>query len=704
MQHHGSPPAKEQALSYLRDALADPAAQFRPGQWEAIRSLIEERGRQLVVQRTGWGKSLIYFLATRLLRDQRSGFTLLISPLLALMRNQIEMADRLGLEAASVNSTNQEDWASIQEAVLSDEVDVLLVSPERLANELFMKNTLLPVADRIGLFVIDEAHCISDWGHDFRPDYQRIRRVLQALPKNIPVLATTATANDRVVEDVRQQLGDGVGVQRGSLARDSLFLQNIWLPSQVARYGWLAEHLPTLPGSGIIYTLTRRDAHRVAGWLQECGIEAHAYMGGGEDNPDLEQRLLRNDIKALVATSALGMGFDKPDLTFVIHFQRPPSVVHYYQQVGRAGRALDRAFGIMLSGAEDREIGDYFINTAFPPEPEVEAVLKALRDARDGGITLRGIETAVNIGRGQVEKVLKLLAVEAPAPVVREGARWYATPVFYEVNHERISRLTQLRVAEQRRMEDYLKCDGCLMTFLQAELNDVSSELSACGHCASCDPEGALPDDVSDHFIQRAAAFLRRSEQPIEPRRTWAPAGDALECYGWHGTIPAELRAEEGRVLGHWSDAGWGELVRRGKETDGRFADELVTAARALVADRWAPDPFPTWVCAVPSLRHPGLVTDFAGRLAEALGLPYVACLKKVRETEPQKGMVNSYHQVRNIAGAFEVEEPLVRPAPVLLVDDVVDSRWTFTVISALLRGAGAGQVYPFALASTARM
>ncbi|HAY22388.1 MAG TPA: ATP-dependent DNA helicase RecG, partial [Desulfobacterales bacterium] len=398
---------KQQALALLRRALAQPGVAFRKGQWEAISALVLGRSQLLVVQRTGWGKSLVYFLATRLLRDHGKGPTLLVSPLLALMRNQVEMAERLGVRAATINSANRKEWQEIKTRLLKNKVDILLVSPERLANDEFREQVLMPLAGTVGLFVVDEAHCISDWGHDFRPDYRRITRILQALPPNIPMLATTATANDRVVNDIQSQLGPRLTLLRGPLGRASLRLQNIHLPGQAARMAWLSEHLPSLPGSGIIYTLTIRDAQRLATWLQSEGIQAFAYWGGldNDSRVDLEQRLLDNRIKALVATSALGMGFDKPDLGFVIHFQRPGSVIHYYQQVGRAGRALDEAYGIMLSGAEDEEITNYFIRTAFPPEGHTREVLAALNRAEDG-LSLSKLEGDLNLRRGQIEKVL----------------------------------------------------------------------------------------------------------------------------------------------------------------------------------------------------------------------------------------------------------------------------------------------------------
>lgn len=688
---------KHDVLHWLRRALDNPTADFRDGQWEAIEHLLRPVARLLIVQRTGWGKSLVYFLVTRILRDRGAGPTLLISPLLALMRNQLAAAERIGLQAATINSSNQEEWNAVQQQLLAGEVDVLLISPERLANDNFRNEVLLPLSTRIGCFVVDEAHCISDWGHDFRPDYRRIVRILQALPETISVLATTATANDRVVNDIVAQLGSSLEVVRGALTRQSLCLQNIMLPSQAARLAWLAEQLPNLPGSGIIYTLTVRDAEQVAEWLRTQNIEAEAYWGRleAEKREALETWILNNEIKVLVATSALGMGFDKPDLGFVIHYQRPGSVVHYYQQVGRAGRAVEQAYGILLSGREDEEITDYFIESAFPPERHVQEVLGALNQA-DDGLSVPQLEGQLNLSHGQISKVLKLLAVESPAPVTKSGSRWYVTPVAYEPDREKIVRLTQIRRQEQERMSDYMQTQDCLMVFLARELDDPQTR--ACGRCAVCLGNPLVPETYSREKAQAAVSFLRRSEHVIEPRKRWAAGG--LLSYGWKGNsrIKQDLRAEVGRALSLWGDAGWGVLVKHGKYQDEYFSDELVEAAAEMV-QRWQPDPFPTWVTCVPSLTRPELVPRFAEQWAQRLGLPFVVCVSKIRHNQPQKEMHNSSQQARNLDGVFAVSPWEGVNGPVFLVDDMVDSRWTFTVIIALLRQAGSGPVFPLALA-----
>jgi ATP-dependent DNA helicase RecQ len=686
---------RERALRLLRRAVGDPLAQFRPGQWEAIQALVEGRERLLVVERTGWGKSIVYFIATRLLRDQGSGCALLISPLLALMRNQILAADRIGVRAETINSTNPEDWPAVEAALRAGQIDILLVSPERLANEQFMTRCLLPVAARVGLFVVDEAHCISDWGHDFRPDYRRIVRILRALPRNLPVLATTATANDRVVNDVTAQLGPHLKVIRGPLVRESLRLENLRIPSRAARMAWLADRVPRFEGSGIIYTLTVRDADNLAAWLQRRGINARAYHAGltNEERLELEDILLANQVKALVATVALGMGFDKPDLGFVVHFQRPGSVVHYYQQVGRAGRAIDQAHGVLMSGTEDDEIADYFIRSAFPSAEEVAEVLRALERAPEP-LKRADLQRAVNIRPAKLDKALKFLEVESPSPIAHEGSAYVRTPVVWTMPTERIEHITELRRQEQTRMNAYMETDSCLMQFLAEELSDPQA--APCGKCANCAGErlgAAYPAELAE----QAAQFLEHLSLPIEPRKQW-PAGVTFERE--RGRIAAELRAEEGRALCKWGDAGFGDLVRDGK-LDGHFADRLVEAAAELLQRRWCPTPVPEWVTCVPSRRHQMLVPNFARRLAARLGLPFVEPIRKVRDTEPQKTRQNTFQQVSNLENTFAVDARSVRPNPVLLVDDMVDSRWTFTVLACKLRKAAAGPVFPFALADS---
>ena len=672
------------ALDILKRGTGLHDAQFREGQEEAIRHLVEGRGRQLLVQKTGWGKSFVYFITTQLLREAGLGPTLLVSPLLALMRNQIAAAERMGVRAKTINSDNEEEWDRVEQAARAGAVDILLISPERLANERFRDHVLADVAERIALLVIDEAHCISDWGHDFRPHYRLIERTVRVLPPNLRLLATTATANARVMADLEAILGPNLQVLRGDLSRPSLALQTIRMPGQAERLAWLAESLPSLPGSGIVYTLTVRDADLVAAWLLSRGIEVAAYTGEtGPNRKALEQALLDNHVKALVATAALGMGFDKPDLAFVIHYQTPGSVVAYYQQVGRAGRALEAARGVLLSGGEDTEITGYFIRSAFPTQSEVGQVLAALQEA-DDGLAQRHIQAKVNVSAGRIQKTLELLSVESPAPIVKQGPAWQLTAARLSgAFWDRAERLTALRREEQAEMQKYVQLSSGHMAFLIQALDGDPQGISP------PPPLPPLPTACGPEIVAEAVAFLRRSSLPVKPRRQWPPGK----------SIDPEHRPQPARVLCVWNDAGWGRLVSQGKLQEGRFSNELVGACATLLRE-WRPDPSPTWVAAIPSLRHPHLVPDFARRLADALDLPFSDVLRKKGARPQQKTMENSDRQARNVVGSLAVTQDALLPGPVLLVDDIVDSRWTFTVAAWELRRRGCGPVWPLALAT----
>lgn len=693
---------KSEAREILRRATDNPLATFRHQQWEAIEGLVNQQKRLLLVQRTGWGKSLVYFLATRILRDRGRGLAIIVSPLLALMRNQMEAARRIGVHAVSINSSlSRDETERLVEQLHANRVDCLLVSPEKLANEKFVQETLGPVLEHVGMLVVDEAHCISDWGHDFRPDYRRLVNILQRLPDNLPVLGTTATANDRVIEDIRQQLGD-ITVLRGPLERESLALQNIALPDQGSRLAWLAQTIPNLPGTGVVYVLTKRDALQVRDWLKFRNIKAEAYFSGIE-HPDfadgnayrqhLEGDLLKNRIKVLVATTALGMGYDKPDLAFVIHYQATGSIIGYYQQVGRAGRAIDKAYGFLLSGSEDADIHAYFRNSAFPSADEVEQILDML-EASDG-MSSRDLEARLNLRHGRIAQALNFLAVENPPPVYKQGSQWVRTATSYTLDRAHINRLTGMREEEWQEVQAYIHHQGCLMQFLQRALDDPAHQ--PCGRCASCLARPLVTNRANDDLIQKAYRFMRHSEFPLEAKKQFA-AG-AFEVYDFRGNIKNELKAEEGRVLSRWNDMAWGKKVADDKHK-GHFRDELVDAMAQMISQRWRPQLAPQWVTCVPSTRRPDLVPDFAQRLAGLLGLPFMPVLVKTRENQQQKLQENRYHQCRNLDGAFGVEAS-VPDAPVLLVDDVVDSGWTMTVLAALLRQHGSGPVFPVALASS---
>jgi ATP-dependent DNA helicase RecQ len=675
---------EQRGLELLRQLTGSATAEFHDDQWQAIDELVNRRSKMLVVQRTGWGKSAVYFIATRMLRDAGAGPTLLISPLLALMRNQIQAAERAGVRAATFNSQNRDEWDDVKDQIARREVDVLLISPERLHNVQFRRDVLPELVGTVGLLVVDEAHCISDWGHDFRPDYRRLTRVLTMLPRGVPVLCTTATANDRVVADIVSQLGSDLAVSRGTLDRASLRLGAVHLRQHAERMAWLVEFLAATPGTGIVYCLTIADTDRVARWLVANGVDAVAYSGDGDVSARLatEDRLLNNTVKVVVATSALGMGFDKPDISFVVHYQSPGSTIAYYQQVGRAGRAVSESTGVMLVGGEDDDIHDFFRTNAFPSEQTANAVLGFLAD-RDDPATVATIEAAVNIRRGRLEAMLKILEVESAVEFVPGGYIRTANPWAYD--HDRIEAVTQQRINERQRIIDYAGSTECRMAFLRRELDDGSPD--ACGRCDNCTGM-SFANAPARSLVAAAVAFVRGQDVAIEPRKQW-PQGLGSR----KGRIKESLQVQEGRALSVYGDGGWGSEVRRARGSDAVYGTELVAASAELIS-RWKPKPAPTWVTFVPGSG----VEAFATQLAAALGLELVPILQRRDVRAPQREMENSNQQVRNVDGAFALTGP-VPEGPVLLIDDTVDSRWTLTMVGSLLREAGAGPVFPFVLA-----
>jgi ATP-dependent DNA helicase RecQ len=677
-------------------ALAGPAARLREDQWTAIHALVEQRRRALVVQRTGWGKSAVYFVATALLRAAGAGPTVIVSPLLALMRNQIEAAERAGIHAVTVNSANVGDWEATYAAVDAGEVDVLLVSPERLNNPDFRDRVLPRLTASAGMLVVDEAHCVSDWGHDFRPDYRRLRDLIAELPEGIPVLATTATANDRVVVDVTEQLGLSAGeplVLRGSLDRESLRLSVVTLRTAADRLGWLAARLDELPGAGIVYTLTIQAAEDVAEFLRERGHRVSSYTGKTEPEERLaaEADLLGNRVKALVATSALGMGFDKPDLGFVVHLGAPASPVAYYQQIGRAGRALERAEVVLLPGHEDQDIWRYFASLAFPPEPLVRQTLGVLGDLP---LSTATIETRVDLSRTRLEMLLKVLDADGAAKRVKGG--WLGTGREWVYDRERHERVTAARRAEERAMLEYLDTTECRLVFLRRQLDDPDA--TPCGRCDTC--TGTVWDPSVDGAASAAAQErISRPGVVIAPRKQW-PSGMAELGVPVSGRIGAGEVAAEGRVIGRLSDIGWGprlgEVVDGPDEPVGK--DVLDAVVRVLAG--WGWEERPVGVVGVGSRTRPHQLAHLARRIAEIGRLPLLGMLEPAGE-RPAAGANSAQRLAAVWSGLSEPGFP-VPDGPVLLVDDVIDSAWTATVAARSLRRAGASAVLPFALAQLA--
>lgn len=683
---------RRRAQELLEDSIGS-EAEFRPDQLEAITSLVNDKERLLLVQRTGWGKSTVYFIATKLLREQGHGPTLIISPLLALMYNQVHDAeDQLKLNAYTINSNNTDEWTAVKDAVTDGCCDVLFISPERLAKDEFREEVLVEMEDEFGMLVVDEAHCISDCGHDFRPDYRRIKRILQELPDHIPVAATTATANDRVVDDVTDQVPDLRPI-RGDLVRDSLRIQTNRIGSRARRLAWLTENIPKLPSAGIVYCLTKDEVEIVAKWLQSQGIDVESYHGGmeGERRRELEDRLMANDVDGLVATNALGMGFNKPDLGWVVHYQRPPNLIRYYQEIGRAGRSLDEAFAVLLSGPEDDEVAEFFIEQAFPETAEFETVLSTLEES-EGPLHKRQLLKRANISWKAASQCLDMLRVENIIISVDDGFK--RTTADWSYDDERIESVTRQRREELERIQEFVQTDSCLTRFIDEELDGSLTE--DCGQCANCTGDILPEEPENDAVVEDVREFYRAE--------SWSTLSPPYYMYDRDGRskINENRKPEPGRVLSVYGDPGYGEVVSNQATQDDVYSEELVTTAATHIQHEWDQTPEPTWVTAVPSWTGGGRVQNLAQRIAAELNLEYVQALTQVEEMQPQYELENRFQKCWNAEGAFDATAA-VRSGPVLLVDDTVESRWTITHAALQLRDNDSGPVYPFALAKRTR-
>lgn len=674
---------KAKAEKVLHDFIGE-EKDFRPGQFEAIEATLTNK-RTLVVQRTGWGKSMVYFICTKLLRDEGNGVTLIISPLLALMSNQIAAAENAGLKCDVLNSTKaDEDKEEIIEKMKSGEMDIVFTTPETLFSELVQ--AALPQI-KIGLFVVDEAHCISDWGHDFRLDYCRIKKLISKMPSSVPLLATTATANDRVIADLEEQLGGDVYVSRGPLMRNNLSIQVLKLANKAERYAWIYENVPKLNGSGIIYCLTRDDCDEIAQFLTNNGISARAYYSDRGDVEETERLFMNNDIKVIVATVKLGMGYDKGDISFVIHYQTPPGIIAYYQQIGRAGRNIDRAYTFLMNGKEDADILEYFRKTAFPSEWEARSVYDCIKN--NSNVGFYKIIGKLNISKGRIENALKFLVNEEF--IYKEKSKYYPSATAFRYNGKHYAEITKQREDEYAQMMDLMNTDQCYNRFIVNALDDNTQE--NCGLCANCLGYEEFPAAVSDGAIEAAAEYLEKQYYEIKPRLQWAATSLTKR-------VNIAKPNEKGICLSRYGHPVYGELVKKGKYEENGFCDKLVEKSAQVLAP-FIEEHGITALTYVPSLRS-GIVRNFAERLAEKLGLPCLTLIKKTAAKQ-QKEMENSSFQCENAQVSFSVVDEAVSPKSILLVDDMVDSRWTLTVCGDILIKAGAERVYPYALAATSK-
>lgn len=675
-------------LRILKQTIS-PMAEFRDGQLEAIQRVLRNE-RILVVQKTGWGKSIVYFISTKILREQGKGPTIIISPLLSLIRNQQQAARKLGLKIESINSTNPDDHTDIIDRLGRNQIDILMISPEQLANESRFSRIQSNISS-LGLFVVDEAHCISDWGHDFRPDYRRIVDYINLLPQNIPILATTATANDRVVDDISNQLGN-VSVLRGPLTRESLKLKVLVLQDEAERLAWLEINLPKIEGSGIVYCLTKWTTHRVTDYLRSKGIDAWEYNADltTERRTELEGLFDDNKIKCLVATVALGMGYDKPDISFVIHFQRPGNLITYYQQIGRAGRNLENALVVLLSGHEDDDIQKYFIESAFPTENEMKIVVDTIENS--DGLKRKEVLRTVNIKDMRLEKCFTYLQVEKVLSRDKSG-KYFRTLNKWTPNDQRSAQITARRYEELEQIKTFVTHDQCLMEFISKALDDPYSK--PCGKCMNCDPNFKTDDILPLDKIVAAQNFINHESIPIENRKRWP-----YEIDGRY-VIPEDKRYMTGKTLCIYGDSGYGKMIAEDKYKKGFIRDELVDASIELIKE-W--DDLPKTdmcICFIPSLKRPDFVKDFAYKISESLGIDLFDVLVKYDTGFSQKNFQNGAKQFDNAMKSFAVKPGTKLPTNILLIDDIVDSRWTLVAATIKLKATGIHNVYPYTIANS---
>ncbi len=673
----------ERAMLALHSVYGD-NARFREGQYEAIEATLTKK-RTLVVQRTGWGKSLVYFICAKLIREDSGGVALVVSPLLSLMDNQMSAAVAMGLRCEMLNGSTKDRRVEILSKMEMGEVDLVLVTPETLFAEGVFERITGKI--KIGLFVVDEAHCISDWGHDFRMEYSRLSMVVRGLPSSVPVLATTATANDRVVCDLERQLGTGVYVSRGPLSRDSLYIQVLNMTDKVSRYAWILENVPKFTGSGIIYCLTRADCEHLSDFLRQNGIDAEAYysrMGKEDENRETLERFYNDEIKVLVATVKLGMGYDKGNIAFIIHYQSPANIVSYYQQIGRAGRNIPRANIFLMSGKEDEDIVNHFIDTAFPTKEESEGVIHLLKE--EGDLSLYQLYARLNLRFDRVSKAIEFLL---QGGYIEKSGRYYtltSSPFIY--NSEYYGAITEIRRSEWRQMRMLSKESGCYLRFIVSSLDD--GEARNCGHCANCSGK-EFGEEVSLSSLESASNYINASILTIEPRKKWS-------LYRFEGDIGAkkiEGTALRGISLSRFGDPGYGRMVKDSIDAGYRFPSVLIGRACELLLPIIKEEGI-THLCAVPPIEG-DRIELFAKELASALKIEYFSPLKRTGRV-PQVAMANGVLKCKNAYESLSLAQDKV-PQGVLLIDELADSRWTLTVAAHLLSVGGAERVFPFTLA-----
>lgn len=655
---------------------------FYNEQWEAVQRILNGE-RILMIQRTGFGKSLCYqFPAT-----QFEGITVIFSPLIALMRDQVKALNGKGISARYINSEQsvEENSTAIQDA-LDGKVKILYIAPERQENSEWIEATRKM---NLSMVVIDEAHTISVWGHDFRPAFRRIINLVKLLPQSLPVLATTATATKRVQEDIEQQIGGRLTTIRGQLGRDNFNLYVIKVHSEDEKLVWLAQNLNRIEGTGLIYTGTRVNTEVYAKWLVYNGINAINYNAGhdADTRKDVENGLMQNRYKCVVSTNALGMGIDKPDIRFIIHTQIPASPIHYYQEIGRAGRDGKPTTIILFYNEQEDENGieeDYELPKAFidGARPSKEKYLKAIEALKQEPLSERGLMKATNLKQTQIRIIKADLIDQGIAKEVvngkskvleyQFGARELDTQSFEDL---RIAKLKDLDA-----MVGYVNTTKPRMQYLCEFLDDDNNV-----NYSNCDNTNLnkLTVTVTGFWRDKLSDF-RESYFPVldvESRNSNIVNGVAASYYGVSNVGNALHRSKYGN--------------------GGDFPDFLLRLTLKAFHKTFGNARF-DWVLYVPPTHSGDLVKNFAAKFASAIKVPISHKLVKVRQTSEQKVYQNGWLKQDNVKDAFSYLSPEeVNGKRILLLDDIFDSGATMKEIGKLLTTMGAETIVPIAIAKT---
>jgi len=645
---------------------------FYDEQWEAIQKLLKGE-RVLMIQKTGFGKSLVFqFTATQL-----PGVSIVFSPLIALMRDQVNKLSKLGIPAAYINHTlTPEEKEDVLTKAQAGYYKIIYIAPERMEDIRSMN-----VIQRLNpsMVVVDEAHCISVWGHDFRPNYRRIVNLIEFLPADRPVLACTATATEQVQSDIEKQIGKGITVQRGGLLRPNFHLNVIHAQSQEAKLIHIAGLVKKLPGSGIIYCGTKVETETYANWLRYKGIDA-VYYNAGLDNDSrvmIEHALMENKHKCIVATNALGMGLDKPDVRFIIHTQIPQSPLHYYQEIGRAGRDGETTYIILYYNPEDEELPKAFIKGGRPSAYDYNKVIDALKESPLG---LHGVIKAVNLKQTAVSVILNDLIDQGIIISYTQGRKKVYEYKYGagELNTEPFEQLRSIKTGEFEKMKEYVQTRKCRMNFLQNYLGDNSSE-----KCMKCDNDRGMKIEAreTDSGLKEVEAF----------RETFFPI---LEVETKTGIMT------NGVAASYYGVTNVGSAIHRSKyENGGDFPDFLLRLSLKAFRKRFGNRRFDL-VLFVPPTESGDLVKNLAKKIANTLNFKLSEGLKKTRQTQPQKIFESAITKKDNVKDAFYIDENVTNK-DILIIDDIFDSGTTIKEIGRILKAAGANSVAPLTIAKT---